>query len=206
MYSFGVITALHVLPVSSHFGHQVQSPPSFLPELFSHALGTALTAARSPSSTLPLTIPAPSVAHVHLPQGPSLFLPHMLLLPVKYPAYKNISPVRLLQTLNGGGADMDLVRVSCHPIFPDPVSSQRHGHHHVSMSPCLPTTLLSPEAPVSPRHQQHAGQALVSTLPNWVALLCLGFHTSSPFCGSETRLAAWLARSLFFSLPHLLTA
>lgn len=69
--------------------------------------GTALTATHSPSSTLPPRIPAPSMAQVHTPQGPSLFwatlAPHASAsLPIKCPAYKTFFPVRLLQTLNRG--------------------------------------------------------------------------------------------------------
>lgn len=54
--------------LSPRLSCQVQSPPSFLLELFSEALGTTLTAAHYPSSVPRLGIPAPSSA---LASGPT---------------------------------------------------------------------------------------------------------------------------------------
>lgn len=153
------------------------------------------------------------MAQVHLPQGSSLFwailTPHASAsLSVKYGAYKNIPPVRLLQTLNRGQTLS--VRISCRPIFPVSVSLQ------CCLTPISMAAIMSPWLHVTPppsRVQKHqhlqdtsSTLALVSTLPNWAPLLCSGFQPRSVFGGSETRHAAWLARSSFFSLPPILTA
>lgn len=155
------------------------------------------------------------MAQVHTPQGPSLFwatlAPHASAsVPIKCPAYKNIFPVRLLQTLNRGrhgkilgltpgtrSEDQLLPHLPCSCIIPAPSYSTSMVH----VTP--PSSCLQEH-----QHLQDTSSNLVevSTLPTWAPLLCSGFHPRSLFCGSETRYAAWLARSSFFSLPHLHTA
>lgn len=151
--------------------------------LFTEGLGIALTAAHSPSSILPLSFPAPKMAQVHLPQDLSLFrtilTPHASASPsVKYGAYKNISPIRLLQTLNRGADTLSEDQLPSHfpclCITPVPSNPHLYGCHYVSMAPCHPITLLCPEAPASPRHQQHPGQlGLLSSAQDFSPGLCL---------------------------------
>lgn len=91
-----------------------------------------------------LSIPAPSMAQVHTPQGPSLFwatlAPHASAsVPIKCPAYKTIFPVRLLQTLHRGrhgkilgltpgtrSEDQLLSHLPCSCIIPAPSISMVH--------------------------------------------------------------------------------
>lgn len=115
-----------------------------------------------------------------------------------------------MQTLNRGAEvfseDQLLSHFPCLCLTPVPSYPHLHGRHHVSMALCHPITLLCPEAPASPRHQQHLGQGLVSTLPGGRApLLCSRFQPRSLFGGSETRHAAWLCKVIILqpaSPPH----